>query len=127
VIFPAGKRRRDLARARQAAASPSWPQRSVMSFWIEFLKGGDIVDSTFWRGDLASARMSAIDGFEVRKKQIDATFVRVIDVKRHISNIAANMLWRIASTRPRKPKSLHKSMWCGRRESNPYDHKVEGF
>ncbi|MEJ0093428.1 MAG: hypothetical protein WDN46_08315 [Methylocella sp.] len=53
-----------------------------MSFWIEFLKGGDIVDSTFWRGDLASARMSAIDGFEVRKKQIDATFVRVIDVKR---------------------------------------------
>ncbi len=40
-----------------------------MSFWIEFLKGGDIVDSTFRRGDLASARMSAIDGFEVRKSK----------------------------------------------------------
>jgi hypothetical protein len=50
-----------------------------MSFWIEFLKGRDIIDSRPWQGDLASAKEQAVARFAIHQKQLDATSVRVID------------------------------------------------
>ncbi|VTZ21469.1 hypothetical protein MPC4_140069 [Methylocella tundrae] len=50
-----------------------------MTFWIELLKGRDIIESEQFRGDAAAVRSRAVDLFAIHKKQLDATSVRVID------------------------------------------------